>query len=155
MKLAIELAKKSAELQEVPVGAVIVDANGIVIGEGYNLKESKHSALAHAELSAIEQACQNLGNWRLHGCTLYVTLEPCPMCSGAIWASQLERVVFGAYDAKTGYSESLYKLGEDQRLNHHFETIGGLLEKDSRDLLQGFFKRLREQKKNELVHRID
>lgn len=146
MKLAIELAKKSAELQEVPVGAVIVDANGVVIGEGYNLKESKHSALAHAEISAIEQACQKLGNWRLHGCTLYVTLEPCPMCSGAIWASQLDRVVFGAFDTKTGYTQSLYKTGEDLRLNHRFESLGGVLGNECRELLQSFFKRLRERK---------
>jgi tRNA(adenine34) deaminase len=148
MKQALILAKLAADHNEVPVGALIVGSEGQIVAEAYNKKESKKSALAHAELLAIEQACQKLGTWRLHGCTLYVTLEPCPMCSGAIWASQIDGVVFGAYDTKTGFTDSLYKLGEDQRLNHRYQSTGGILEDECREILQDFFKKLRSERKS-------
>ncbi len=143
MKQALILAGKAAQMKEVPVGALVVSSDGEIIGEGYNQKETSQSALAHAEVLAIKQACEKLGSWRLKGCTLYVTLEPCPMCSGAIWASQLGQVVFGAYDPKTGYLSSLHKLGEDQKLNHRFESVGGVLENECSQILKGFFKNLR------------
>jgi tRNA(adenine34) deaminase len=145
MKQALALAEKAAQMNEVPVGAIIVDSLGQIIAEGFNQKEAKHSALAHAEIMAIEQACQKLSTWRLHGCTLIVTLEPCPMCSGAIWASQLDKVVFGAFDPKTGYTSSLYKLGEDQKLNHRFESVGGVLESECSEILKVFFRKLRNK----------
>lgn len=145
MKQALEQAQLAANHNEVPVGAVIVNSEGLIMAEAYNQKESNNSALAHAELLAIEQACQKLGSWRLHGCRLYVTLEPCPMCSGAIWASQLDSVIFGAYDSKTGFTDSLYKLGEDQRLNHRYQSVGGILENDCRDILKKFFQKLRKK----------
>ncbi len=145
MKQALKLAQTAAEAFEVPVGAIVVDKSGNILGEGFNQKESSKSALAHAELRAIEQACQKLGTWRLHGCTLYVTLEPCPMCSGAIWASQLDEVVFGAYDLKTGYTQSLHQLGEDQRLNHRFKSLGGVMENECSEVIKVFFKKLRQK----------
>lgn len=146
MKQALRLAQIAADNNEVPVGALVVDKDGNIIGQGFNQKETSHSALAHAEMLAIEQACQKLGTWRLHGCTLYVTLEPCPMCSGAIWASQLDQVVFGAYDLKTGYTHSLYQLGDDQKLNHQFKSLGGILETECSQILKDFFKKLRNLK---------
>ncbi len=145
MRQALNLAHKAAQNHEVPVGALIVNGSGEVIAHGQNQKESKNSALAHAELIAIEQACQALGTWRLHGCTLYVTLEPCPMCSGAIWASQLDMVVFGTQDPKTGFTHSLYQLGEDSRLNHRYKSLGGVLQEDCKKLLKDFFTSLRNK----------
>lgn len=146
MKHALMLAEKAAQMDEVPVGALIVDSSGQIIAESHNQKESQKSALAHAEILVIEQACQKLDSWRLHGCTLYVTLEPCPMCSGAVWASQLDRVVFGAFDPKTGYTRSLYQMGEDQKLNHRYESVGGVLESECSEILKLFFKKLRLKK---------
>lgn len=145
MRQALALALEAKDKGEVPVGALIVSESGEVIGRGYNQKESKKDALAHAEIIAIKDACQSLNSWRLKGCTLYVTLEPCPMCSGAIWASQLNLVVYGAQDPKTGYLKSLHQLGEDQRLNHRFETLGGVLESECSRILKEFFKDLRKK----------
>lgn len=144
MRQALKLAQNAAQIGEVPVGALIVTPSGEIIGEGFNQKEGLKSSLAHAEMLAIEQACQKLGTWRLHGCTMYVTLEPCPMCSGAIWASQMGMAVFGAFDKKTGYLSSLYTLGDDQRLNHRFESVGGVLEEECSQILKDFFKSLRK-----------
>lgn len=146
MKYALNLAEKARQENEVPVGALIVDSLGQIIAEAYNQKEGQQSALAHAEILVIEQACQKLGAWRLHGCTLYVTLEPCPMCSGAIWASQLDQVVFGAYDPKTGYLHSLHKLGDQSNLNHRFSSVGGVLESECSEILKNFFRNLRKNK---------
>lgn len=147
MRQALLLAQKAAEMDEVPVGALIVDSKGVILGEAFNQKESRQSSLAHAEILAIEQACQKQGTWRLHGCTLYVTLEPCPMCSGAVWASQLDHVIFGAFDPKTGYTHSLQQLGKDTRLNHNFNSIGGVLETECSAILKEFFRKLRAKTK--------
>lgn len=139
------MAEKASQIDEVPVGALVVNETDEIIGTGYNQKESKGLATAHAEILAIEQACHNLKSWRLSQCTLYVTLEPCPMCAGAIWASQIKNVVFGAYDKKTGYVSSLYKMGEDQRLNHRFTAEGGILEAECSQILKDYFKKLRNR----------
>lgn len=142
MALALKLARKAAKRDEVPVGAVIVQ-NGRVIAKAYNLRETKHSPLAHAELVAIAKAARRLGGWRLSGCTLYVTLEPCPMCAGAIVNARIDEVVFGAYDPKAGACGSLYNLLEG-RLNHAPRVIGGVLAEESSSILKSYFKEKRE-----------
>ncbi len=146
MKRAVELAKKAASFGEIPVGAVIVK-NGEIIAEGYNLRETKKDALSHAETEAIRAACGAIGDWRLDGCTLYVTLEPCPMCAGAIINSRISTVVFGAYDLRAGSLESVVDL-----CRYPFESkpqvYGGICEDECKALLTEFFKavRCREEK---------
>ena len=144
MRRALELAARAAELGEVPVGAVVVCDNQI-ISEAYNERELKPSALAHAELTALAAACQSLKRWRLTGCTLYVTLEPCVMCAGALVQSRVDRVVYGARDPKAGAVESLYKVLADQRLNHRPEVTAGVLGEDCGKILSEFFRRRRGQ----------
>lgn len=139
MHCAISLAKKAEDNDEVPIGAVIFHENEIV-GEGFNLKETEHNPTFHAEMIAITQASQNLERWRLYDCTLVVTLEPCAMCAGAIVNSRIDRVVFGAYDAKSGACRTLYEIADDPRLNHSAEVVGGVLETECTSLLQSFFK---------------
>ena len=139
------LARLSALEGEVPVGAVVTRAGGIV-GRGRNRRETGKNALAHAELEAIAEACQTLGGWRLWECTLYVTLEPCPMCSGAIINSRLKRVVYGARDPKAGCCGSLTDLFA-LPFNHHPVIESGLLEDEAQALLQDFFVMLREKRK--------
>lgn len=141
MKLAIAEAQKAAEKGEVPVGAVIVK-NGEVIATGYNLREEKQNALSHAEIEAINLACQQLGSWRLDDCELYVTLEPCPMCTGAIINARIKTVIFGAYDSKMGCMDSVINLC-DYPFNHHPEIYGGIMEDECLAVLQNFFKKLR------------
>ena len=143
MNEALELARKAGDLGEVPVGALVV-RDGKIIGRGYNRREIDKDALAHAEIHAIAEACKTLGAWRLSGCTLYVTLEPCVMCSGAVHQARLDHVVFGALDPKAGACGSLYKINEDQRLNHRFEVTGEILADESRNLLQSFFRAKRK-----------
>ena len=147
MKKAIVRAKTAAKHGEVPVGAIIVQ-NGVVISDGRNMREGKENALAHAEIIAIERACRKLGRWRLHDCQLYVTLEPCPMCAGAIVNSRIERVVFGAYDKKAGAYGSVFNMS-DFPLNHFPKVEGGVLEEKCASLLSVFFKELRQKKKEE------
>jgi tRNA(adenine34) deaminase len=142
MRRALGLAQSASGLDEVPVGAVIVK-DGIVIGEGYNLRETKRSVLSHAELEAIHQANQKLNSWRLTGCTLYVTLEPCLMCAGAIYQSRIDRVVFGAPDPKAGATGSLYDIQSDARLNHRFTVTGGILADECGQVLKDFFRKKR------------
>lgn len=148
MKLAIEEAKKAAAIGEVPIGAVIVH-NDQVIASGYNLRETTQNATTHAELLAIQEACTTLNNWRLEETTLYVTLEPCPMCAGAILQSRIPRVVYGARDAKAGCVDSLYRLLNDDRFNHRCEVTEGVLAEECGNILTQFFRNLREQKKNQ------
>ncbi len=138
MAAAIDMAKKAAAKDEVPVGAVIVK-DGRIIAKACNLRETRKSPLAHAELLAIGKAAKRLGGWRLPGCTLYVTLEPCPMCAGAIINARLENVVFGAYDPKGGALGSLYDLCEG-KLNHKPLCVGGVLQEDCATLLTDYFK---------------
>ncbi|MCR5815634.1 MAG: tRNA adenosine(34) deaminase TadA [Ruminococcus sp.] len=147
MEEAIALARQAAALGEVPVGAVVVKkATGEIVGRGFNRRESERSPLAHAELSAIDEASRTLGGWRLIDCELYVTLEPCPMCSGAIINSRIENVIFGAYDKRFGACGSVITLF-DLPFNHKPELIGGVMEQECAGLLSEFFKGLREKKK--------
>lgn len=146
MSRALELAKKAAELGEVPVGAVVVKkSTGEIVGEGYNLRESSKNPLAHAEIIAVGNASKRLGGWRLIDCEMFVTLEPCPMCCGAIINSRVERVVFGAYDKKAGSCESVTNLFE-LPYNHKPEIIGGVMEQECSIILSDFFKTLRNSK---------
>lgn len=141
MKKAIALAKKSEQEEEVPVGAVIV-MNNKIIASGRNKREKKQNALAHAEIEAINKACKKLGSWRLPECDLFVTLEPCPMCSGAIINSRIRRLVTGAIDIKGGAVYSLVNIF-DYQFNHKPILTKGVLEEECSELLKGFFKRLR------------
>ena len=143
MALAIEQAKKAGELGEVPIGAVIA-RKGEVISTGYNLRETDRNALAHAEILAIDAACKKLGGWRLSGCTLYVTLEPCPMCAGAIINSRIDKVVFGAFDPKAGSLGSLIDLSK-VNYNHSPRLSGGVMAEECSELLSEFFKSLRKK----------
>lgn len=144
MKRAIELAEISAAEGEVPVGAVVVKDNRIV-GEGRNRRELGKNALYHAELEAIDDACKRLGGWRLWQCEMFVTLEPCPMCAGAIINSRLKKVTFGAYDKKAGSFGSIVDFN-DLPYNHKPEIVGGVDEEQCAALLTEFFKKLREKK---------
>ena len=138
MTECIALAKKAASLGEVPVGAVVVK-DGKIIGEGYNLRETNHSPTAHAEIMAIEAAAKAIGDWRLDGCSLYVTLEPCPMCAGAIINSRVDEVIFGAFDLKGGAVSSKVNLF-NKGFNHKPIVYEGIYEKDCANLLTEFFK---------------
>lgn len=144
MSLAIEEAKKAEEIGEVPIGAVVV-YQGKVIGRGHNKRESSYLATSHAELLAINEANKNLNAWRLTDCDLYVTLEPCPMCSGAIILSRLRHVYFGARDEKAGCCGSLMNLLADQRFNHQVPLTEGICQEQCQQLLSNFFKTLRQR----------
>ncbi|QTN01227.1 tRNA-specific adenosine deaminase [Sediminibacillus dalangtanensis] len=146
MELAIMEAKKAEQLGEVPIGAVIVHEEQ-VIATSFNLRESLQTTASHAELIAIDKANEVIGSWRLEDCTLYVTLEPCPMCAGAIIQSRIPRVVFGAYDPKAGCAGTLMNLLEDDRFNHVADVRGGVLEEACGRLLTDFFRNLRQQRK--------
>ena len=142
MGRALELASHAAVADEVPVGAVIVHQNRMVAG-AHNQREMLRDPTAHAEMLAITQAAAELGDWRLEQCTLFVTLEPCPMCAGAILQSRIPRVVFGASDPKAGAVSSLFQLLDDARLNHRCEVVGGVLSEPSGALLTDFFRKKR------------
>jgi len=146
MNAAIEEAKKAESIMEVPIGAVIVQ-DGEIIAKGHNLRETEQRSIAHAELLAIDEACRKMGTWRLETATLYVTLEPCPMCAGAIVLSRVKRVVFGAYDPKGGCAGTLMNLLEEEKFNHQAEVEGGVLEEECGQLLTNFFRKIRLEKK--------
>ncbi|GEL06563.1 tRNA adenosine(34) deaminase TadA [Rummeliibacillus sp. G93] len=146
MEMAIEEGKKAETLGEVPIGAVIVQ-HGTVIAKAHNLRETTQNAVTHAELMAIQDACKSLGSFRLEETTLYVTLEPCPMCAGAILQSRIPRVVYGARDPKAGCVDSLYHLLNDSRFNHECEVTEGVMGTECGQLLSSFFKELRAKKK--------
>ncbi|MDE6501192.1 MAG: nucleoside deaminase [Ruminococcus sp.] len=147
MKRAIELAELSASEGEVPIGAVVVKkTTGEIVGEGRNMREKSKNALAHAEIIAIDMACRTLGGWRLPECAIYITLEPCPMCCGAIINARIDDVIFGAYDLKSGSAVSVQKIFE-LPYNYTPEIVGGVMENDCKDILSLFFRKLREQKK--------
>lgn len=145
---AIKQAKLAESYGEVPIGAVIT-LDGEVIARSHNLRETSQTATAHAEILAIEEACKKLGSWRLEGATLYVTLEPCPMCAGAIIMSRIDKVIYGAQDPKGGCAGTLMNLLQDDRFNHQCEVIPGVLQETCGNLLSNFFKKLREKKKQE------
>ncbi|MBQ3928661.1 MAG: tRNA adenosine(34) deaminase TadA [Clostridia bacterium] len=147
MRAAIEQAMQAYAINEVPIGAVVTK-DGEIVGMGYNRRETGKNALYHAELMAIDTACRRLGGWRLWQCELYVTLEPCPMCAGAIINSRIKRVVFGSYDYKAGSCRSVINLF-DLPYNHKPEYVGGVLEEECAKLLSDFFRELREKKKRE------
>lgn len=147
MHRAMDLAKFAAQQGEVPVGAVVVTGAGQVVGQGYNQMEQRQDATAHAEILALQQAAAALGRWRLQDCTLYVTLEPCPMCAGAMVQAQLGALVFGAPDNRAGAAGSLFNVTDTPLLNHRLKVTGGILEEPCAQLLRDFFQAKRRQPK--------
>lgn len=135
----------AASFGDVPVGAVVV-RDGVVIGRGHNRREQDNDPTAHAEVIAIRQAAEALGAWRLTGSTMYVTIEPCPMCAGALVLARVDRLVYGAADPKTGATGSLWNIVQDERLNHRLGVTAGVLESECRDLIRSFFQQRRERK---------
>ena len=142
MKEALKQAKRGYRLGEVPIGCVIVH-EGKIIGRGYNRRRTDHNTLRHAEITAIDKASRAVGDWRLEGCTMYVTLEPCQMCSGAIVQARIDKVVIGCMNPKAGCAGSILNLLREPRFNHQVETVYGILEEECSDLLTRFFKELR------------
>lgn len=138
MKAALVEAQKAYMIGEVPIGAVVVH-NGLIVGRGHNLREHLNDGIAHAEVLAIEEACRALQSWRLVDCDLYVTIEPCLMCSGAIINSRIKNVCFGARDPKAGATRSLYTVLEDSRLNHQVHVVEGVLADQSSQIMKDFF----------------
>jgi len=139
MRLALTEAALALETGDVPIGAVVLDGDGGVIGRGHNVREALGDPTGHAEVVALREAASSRGEWRLAGCSLVVTLEPCTMCAGAIVLSRVDRLVFGAYDDKAGAVGSLWDVVRDRRLNHRPEVVGGVLAAESTALLEGFF----------------
>lgn len=146
MQEAIEVAKEALAFDEVPVGAIIVK-NGEIIATGFNTRESKQISTHHAEIKAINEACEKLGTWRLDDCEMYVTLEPCIMCAGALILSRIKKVYFGAYDPKGGAVVSVDRILDQKKYNHQVEYVGGILEAECAKLLTDFFAALRIKKK--------
>lgn len=147
MKKALLLAKKAADRDEVPVGAILVDSEGNLIAQGYNLKETLATPIGHAEILCLHRAAKEKQAWRLLGSTLYVTLEPCVMCAGALIQARVKTVYFGTRDPKGGGMGSLYSIGNDKRLNHQIEVFEGILKDECSDILKRFFQKKREKKK--------
>ncbi|MCB9594991.1 MAG: tRNA adenosine(34) deaminase TadA [Sandaracinaceae bacterium] len=147
MREAIAEARRAEEAGEVPVGAVLV-ADGRIVGRGHNLRERAQDPTAHAELIGVRAAAARLRTWRLSGVTVYVTLEPCPMCAGALVNARVDRVVYGARDPKAGATETLFAIGSDERLNHRFAIEPGVLADECASLLTDFFRRIREARRD-------
>lgn len=148
MRAALELAQQAKAAGEVPVGAVVVK-DGEIIGRGFNAPISRHDPSAHAEMQALRDAAQHIGNYRLVGCELFVTLEPCLMCAGAIMHARIKRLVYGASDFKTGVCGSMLNLFAEERLNHHAEVAGGVLADECGSMLSNFFAMRRAQQKRQ------
>lgn len=146
MKIALHEAKKAHEKEEVPIGAVIV-RNGEVIARAHNLKETKKDPTAHAEILVIQEAARTLRTWRLDDCELYVTIEPCPMCAGAMVQSRIKRLIIGAMEPKFGAAGSIFNIVSHPKLNHKIEVIQGIMEEECLQLMQDFFQRLRQKRK--------
>ena len=144
MELALQEARRALEHADVPVGAVVIDSAGNLIGKGHNTRERDNDPMGHAEINAIKAAAAHLGSWRLSGCTIYVTLEPCVMCAGAIVAARIDHLVFGAFDEKAGAVGSLFDVVRDRRLNHRPEVTSGVQATAATELLQEFFATHRE-----------
>lgn len=144
MHLALEQARAAERIGEVPIGAVVV-CQGEVVAQACNRREIDADPAGHAEFLAMKAAAEKLGRWRLSGCTVYVTLEPCLMCAGLMYQSRIDRCVYGTADPKAGALGTLYKINEDERLNHRFEVTSGVLQQECADLLRGFFARLRRK----------
>ena len=139
MRRALELAERAADAGDVPVGALVVDATGEVVGEGWNRREVDQDPTAHAEVVALQAAAARLGSWRLEGCTLVVTMEPCPMCAGATMLARVERIVLGAWDPKLGACGSVWDVVRDRRSTHRAEVVGGVLQEECGRLVRRFF----------------
>ena len=146
MKEAIKQARKAATLGDVPIGCVI-EYEGKIIGRGYNRRMADKTVLAHAEILAMKKACKKMGDWRLEGCTMYITLEPCPMCAGAIVQARIPRVVVGSMNPKAGCAGSVLDLLHQPGFNHQVEMVNGVLEEECSQMLTAFFKELRQKKK--------
>ncbi len=147
MMAALQEAQAAADEDEVPVGAVVA-YEGKIIGRAHNQRQRLADPTAHAEMIALTQAASYIGNWRLHGCTMYVTLEPCTMCTGALVLARIDRLVYGPADPKAGACQSLYRILDDERLNHRVEVISGFMEEPCRLVLQEYFAAKRAMKKN-------
>ena len=145
MKEALKEAQEAFQAGEVPIGAVLVDAAGTVVARAHNMRETWHDGTAHAEIIALREAARKLGRWRLSGLTLYVTIEPCPMCAGALVMSRVDRVVYGATDAKAGACESLFNIVCHPALNHQLEMRAGVLEDECRAIMKRFFRQRRKK----------
>ena len=145
MRVALDLAALAPEHGDVPVGAVVVGPDGTVLGSGHNTRERDGDPTGHAEMTAIRQAAATIGEWRLEGCTLVVTLEPCTMCAGALVAARVQRLVFGAFDDKAGAVGSLWEVVRDRRLNHRPEVLSGVLAEESAALIRAFFREHRQE----------
>ncbi|RMC23993.1 nucleoside deaminase [Lactobacillus sp. ESL0245] len=148
MQLAFVQAKKAQELGEVPIGAIVISPDGQVIGKGYNRREVEQDATQHAEMIAIRNACTVINTWRLIDCSLFVTLEPCPMCAGAIINSRLKNVFYGALDPKAGAAGSVVNLFDIAKFNHHPNVIRGLYRKEASQMMKDFFKEIRIRQKH-------
>lgn len=151
MGLALDEAQKAYDIGEVPIGAVLI-MDGQVVASGHNMRESWHDATAHAEMIAIREACQKLGRWRLTGLTLYVTIEPCPMCAGALVMSRVDRLVYGSADAKAGAIESIFNIAQNEALNHSMMVTAGIRADECALIMKNFFRQRR--KKND-TNKID
>lgn len=145
MEMALEEARKAYELDETPIGAIIVH-NGEVIAKACNRRNTDKNSLAHAEVMAIDEACKYIGDWRLEECTIYITLEPCPMCAGAIVQARIPKVVYGASSPKAGFGGSVINILEMGALNHRCDVIRGICEEESAVLLKDYFKKMRQKK---------
>jgi len=145
MRECIALARIAFDLGEVPIGSIVVH-EGEIVGRGHNLRERDNDPTAHAEVLAIREAAARLGSWRLTACTLYATIEPCPMCAGALVMARIERLVYGAPDPKAGAVDSLYDIARDARLNHRVDVTAGVLQSECAALMQAFFRRLRAKR---------
>ena len=145
MKLALEQAQLAAKQQEIPIGAVLVKEDK-VIAHAHNMRETWQDGTAHAEIIVIQQACKILHSWRLTGCTLYVTVEPCPMCAGALIMSRIDRLVYGCADSKAGASESLFNITNNPQLNHRLQVTAGVCETECREIMRNFFANKRSKK---------
>ncbi len=145
MRTCVELAREAEALGEVPIGALVVH-EGAIVASAYNRREIDADPAGHAEFLAMKRAAEKLGRWRLSGCTVYVTLEPCLMCAGLMYQARIDRCVYGTADPKAGALGTLYKINEDERLNHRFEVTAGVLQEECAELLRDFFARLRGKK---------
>ncbi|HCB92228.1 MAG TPA: tRNA-specific adenosine deaminase [Selenomonas sp.] len=145
MALALEEAQKAYDKGEIPIGAVLVDESGTVVSRGHNMRETWQDATAHAEIIAIREACRLLNRWRLSGLTLFVTIEPCPMCAGALVMSRVDRVVYGSADSKAGASESLFNVTSNPALNHQLQVTAGVLQDECSDIMKRFFAERRRK----------
>lgn len=146
MREALEEAEKAYKINEVPIGAVVVK-DGEIVGRGFNKRESEKDPTAHAEMIAIREASEKLGGWRLHQCDMYVTVEPCPMCAGAIMLSRIKNLYIGVYDLKGGACGSVINVPQNEKFNHYVHIEAGVLEEECREILQKFFVKLREMRK--------